>query len=315
MASWFRKPKNNTLAPPSTKGRIPEGLWVKCPKCLETVPRKDWEDEAKACPRCGHHERLGARARIEMLLDPGSFEEHDADLVAGDPLEFKDARTYPERLRENREKTGLTEGAVAGIGRIDGRAVSIAAMDIQFIGGSMGIAVGEKLARALERAIEGRLPAILVCCSGGARMQEGVLSLMQMAKTCLVAGRLHQAGLPLITILTDPTTGGVTASFALVGDVVIAEPQALVGFAGRRVIEATIRQVLPQGFQSAEFLADHGFVDIVCRRSRLRATLANVLSCLMHAETEIARRKELARRRPAARRPAQELPEPVLGEA
>lgn len=283
MASWFRKEKYTTLAPPQQRGRIPEGLWLKCPRCIETVVKKDWEDAHKVCPKCGHHDRLTARQRIEQLLDADSFEEMDSGLSSTDPLGFVDAKPYPKRLEEMKEKTGLDEAAVSGLGRIQGFHISAAVMDMNFIGGSMGVVVGEKVARALERALDLRIAALVVCCSGGARMQEGALSLMQMAKTCAVAARLHEAKLPLITLLTDPTTGGVTASFALIGDLVLAEPEALVGFAGQRVIEATIRQILPPGFQRAEFLADHGFVDRICRRSDLRTTIGTVLSFLAPA--------------------------------
>jgi len=283
MASWFRKPKYTTLAPPTSRGRIPEGLLHKCSKCLEPLVKKEWEDDHKVCPKCHYHERLTARERAAQLLDSNSFDERDADLASGDPLKFTDSKPYPERLKETREKTGLNDGVVSGTGRIHGTDVSIAIMDMNFIGGSMGCAAGEKISRAIERGIENETPVILVCCSGGARMQEGILSLMQMAKACAVAGRLAQAGLPLVTILTDPTTGGVTASFALIGDVVIAEPNALIGFAGQRVIEATIKQVLPPGFQRSEFLEDHGFVDIVCPRANLRQTVGTLLTLLMHS--------------------------------
>lgn len=296
MASWFRKPKYTTLAPPVARGRIPEGLWVKCAKCLETILKKEWEDAFKVCPKCGYHERLSATQRIEQLLDEGSFVEHDMELVSSDPLQFTDSKPYPERIAEMREKTGLNEATIAGMGRIQGHRLSIAVMDMNFIGGSMGVAVGEKIARTMERGLSENVPVVLVCCSGGARMQEGILSLMQMAKTCAVAARLNAAKLPLITILADPTTGGVTASFALLGDIVIAEPQALVGFAGQRVIEATIRQILPPGFQRSEFLTDHGFVDLICKRCDLRTTLGTLLSFLLFSRRKVTKAKSAALR-------------------
>lgn len=291
---WFRKPKYTTLKPPSQRGRIPQGLWIKCPACLETVTRKDWDDAIKVCPKCDHHERLNAQQRIELLLDQGSFVEYDSDLVAADPLSFVDSKPYPERLRDAREKTGLSEAVVCGTGRIGGNPLSLAVMDVAFIGGSMGAAVGEKIARAMERAGEGQMATLLVCCSGGARMQEGAISLLQMAKTSALAARLREARLPLLTLLTDPTTGGVTASFAMLGDIILAEPKALIGFAGARVIEATIKQILPPGFQRSEFVADHGFVDIVCRRADLRSTLGNLLGLLMHSRQPVRLRSSVA---------------------
>ncbi len=279
--AWFRKPKYTKLErPAAARARIPQGLLTKCPACLETIIGKDWEEGLKVCPNCQHHERLTACERLAHLLDEGSFVEHDVELTSGDPLGFVDSKPYPQRLEEARSKTGLNEAVVAGLGRIHGRPVSIAVMDMNFVGGSMGCVVGEKIARALERGLEAGVPVVLVCGSGGARMQEGALSLLQMAKTAAVAARLAEVGLPLITVLTDPTTGGVTASFAMLGDVIIAEPKAQIGFAGPRVIEQTIKQILPPGFQRAEFLAEHGFVDIVARRTELRATLGNLLGLL-----------------------------------
>ncbi len=289
MVAWFSKPKYTTLKKPPKARRVPEGLWIKCPSCLETVPRKDWETSHKVCPKCDYHDYLTAYHRIEQLLDEHSFTETDKDLVAGDPLGFRDSKTYPERLEAAREKTGLTEAVVSGHGKIRGKPLLITVMDVGFVGGSMGIAVGEKIARTLERGISLKLPVILVCGSGGARMQEGVFSLMQMAKTSALAGRLSQAGLPLITLLTHPSTGGVMASFASLGDVVIAEPNALIGFAGPRVIEATIKQILPPGFQRSEFVAEHGFVDMVKPRREMRSTLSNLLSFFMYAQRQAAR--------------------------
>lgn len=283
MKAWFRKEKYTTLTTPPARGRVPEGLLIKCPHCLESVVKKTWEEGYKVCPGCGFHDHLNARERIVQLLDPDSFVERDADLVSGDPLEFHDSKPYPQRIREACEKTGINEAVVCGIGMIEEHPAAVAIMDGSFIGGSMGSVVGEKIARTVEDGLAKRLPVVLVCCSGGARMQEGVLSLMQMAKTSALIGRLHETRLPLITILTDPTTGGVTASFASLGDVIIAEPGALIGFAGPRVIEATIKQVMPAGFQRSQFLLEHGFVDMVCERSQLRPTIGNLLDCLLHS--------------------------------
>ena len=281
MAHWFRKPKYTTLKRETLRSRIPEGLWTKCPSCMEAIVKKDWEQAFKVCPQCGYHQRLTADQRIEQLLDEGSFVEHDADLLSGDPLGFHDTKPYPQRLEEAREKTGLNEAVRSGLGKVNEKLVSIAVMDIGFVGGSMGSVVGEKIARTLERGVAEGCPVVLVCSSGGARMQEGIISLMQMAKTAALAARLAEARLPLITILTDPTTAGVTASFASLGDVIIAEPKALIGFAGPRVIEATIKQILPPGFQRSEFVAEHGFIDIVARRTELRAILDNLLSLFL----------------------------------
>jgi acetyl-CoA carboxylase carboxyl transferase subunit beta len=297
MAAWFRKPKFTTLVKPAQRGRIPEGLWIKCPACMETIVRRDWEEASKVCPRCGYHARLTAPERIETLLDADSFEEFDAELASADPLGFIDTKPYADRLEQARQNTGLNEAVVCGLGRVQARPISIAVMDTHFIGGSMGSVVGEKIARAIERGLKQGLPVVVVCASGGARMQEGALSLMQMAKTCALIARLREARLPLITILTDPTTGGVTASFATLGDVVLAEPNALIGFAGPRVIEQTIKQILPRGFQRAEFVAEHGFVDIVCRRGELQSTVGNLLALLLHARPKAgkatARREEI----------------------
>ncbi len=274
------------------RGRIPEGLLVKCPQCLESVVKKDYEDAFKVCPKCAFHERLTAQQRIAQLLDEGSFVEKDREMIAGDPLRFADSKPYPERLASNREKTGMNEGVACGTGKIQGHRISVAVMDMNFVGGSMGTAVGEKITRTLERGLNEEIPVLLVCASGGARMQEGILSLMQMAKTCAVASRLAQTRIPFLTLLTDPTTGGVTASFALLGDVIIAEPNALLGFAGQRVIESTIKQTMPDGFQRAEFMTQHGFVDLVCKRGDLRSTIGTLLTYFLHARREAVREQD-----------------------
>ena len=278
--AWFRKPKYTTLSPPQQRRRIPEGLWLKCPECLEILTRKEWEDKLRVCPKCGFHEQLTARDRLAQLVDADSFEDCDAGLVSADPLGFVDSKSYPRRIEDARKKTGERDAVITGLARRGGRTLSLAVMDFHFNGGSMGSVVGEKLARAMERALAGGLPMLVVCASGGARMQEGILSLMQMAKTSALVARLGQARLPYLTLLTHPTTAGVMASFASLGDVIIAEPGALVGFAGPRVIEATIKQILPPGFQKSEFLCEHGFIDIVAPRLELRTLLARLLVLL-----------------------------------
>jgi acetyl-CoA carboxylase carboxyl transferase subunit beta len=247
------------------------------------VTQGAWDSGLKVCPKCGYHERLRARERLEQLIDADSFEEFDSGLVSGDPLGFVDTRPYRQRIEDAQAKTGERDAVVVGLARIDGLPISIGVMDFAFNGGSMGSVVGEKIARSMERGLERKLPVVTVCASGGARMQEGILSLMQMAKTSALVARLGEARLPYVTILTHPTTAGVMASFASLGDVIIAEPNALVGFAGPRVIEQTIKQILPPGFQKSEFVLDHGFIDIVIPRSELRPTLSRVLRLLSPA--------------------------------
>ncbi len=259
---------------------FPSHLWTKCPTCGEMLFNKQLERNLQVCAKCGHHFRIGARERVEQLLDRKSFEERDADLVGGDPLAFVDSRPYPERLAQARAKTGLNEAAIWGAGRIEERPIVIAALDFNFMGGSMGSVVGEKIARAAEHALAERLPLVVVTASGGARMQEGALSLMQMVKVNAALARLADAGVPYLAILTDPTTGGVAASFASVGDVILAEPNALIGFSGQRVTSETIGEKLPKGFQRAEFLLEHGFVDQVVPRGDLRARAAAFLAML-----------------------------------
>jgi acetyl-CoA carboxylase carboxyl transferase subunit beta len=258
---------------------VTEGLWVKCDGCRETVFRADVERSDRTCPRCGHLFRLSARERLALLLDAGSFEERDAGLRSLDPLGFKDSRgRYLDRLRAAREKAGSEDALLSGVGRIGGYPVVIAAFEFAFMGGSMASVVGEKVTRAVELAARKRIPLLVVACSGGARMQEGVLSLMQMAKTAAALKRLADEGVPYLALLADPTTGGVTASFAMLGDIILAEPRALIGFAGPRVIQETIRQPLPEGFQRAEFLLEHGMLDRVVERRDLRAVLTTLLA-------------------------------------
>ena len=279
--SWFRKPKYTTLKVPAKRDRIPEGLWLKCPNCLEIVTKKDWEERFKVCPKCNHHDRLIARERILQLIDENTFEEFERGLTSADPLGFVDSKPYPERLKASQEKTGEPDAIVCGIGRILDHPVSLGVMDFQFNGGSMGSVVGEKIARAMERGIEHKIPVLIVCASGGARMQEGILSLMQMAKTSALVAKLGEARIPYFVILTNPTTAGVMASFASLGDVCIAEPDALIGFAGPRVIEQTIKQILPPGFQKSEFVQDHGFIDMVATRNNHREIIGNLIGLLM----------------------------------
>ncbi|MEP7305371.1 MAG: acetyl-CoA carboxylase, carboxyltransferase subunit beta [Acidobacteriota bacterium] len=273
---WFKKTSKPIVAPAKVKAsRVPEGLWSKCPGCSQLIYHKDLAANLSVCPKCAHHFRIGAADRLRMLFDDGVWDEHDRDLVTTDPLQFTDTKPYKARLTASIAATGLKDALIVGSGRLDGNPTVIAAMEYAFIGGSMGVVVGEKIARAIERAIEARCPLAIVCCSGGARMMEGALSLMQMAKICAALARLDRERLPFISVLTDPTTGGVTASFAMLGDLNIAEPKALIGFAGPRVIEQTIRQKLPEGFQRSEFLLEKGMIDLVVDRREMKATIAS----------------------------------------
>ena len=277
--AWFRR-ESTSLAPRSAESRVPEGLWVKCGSCKEILYRKDVLKNLSVCPKCSFHFRIGARERLDSLFD-GAWEEFDQGLVSSDPLEFADQRPYAQRLQAGKAKTNSLDALVSAIGTLDGRRTIIGSMEYAFIGGSMGVVVGEKVTRCIERALEERLPLVVVSCSGGARMMEGTLSLMQMAKISAALARLHEQRLPFFSILTDPTTGGVTASYAMLGDLNIAEPGALIGFAGPRVIEQTIRQKLPAGFQRSEFLLDHGMLDMVVDRRELKSTLARCLQFFM----------------------------------
>lgn len=259
------------------KKSVPEGLWTKCPKCEQIIYNKELEENFKICPKCGGYFRLSARERVGMLCDARSFQELDPHLAPANPLNFKDLQSYKDRLNEAQKKTGLTEAVLCGQSKIDGHDVLLAVLDFDFMGGSMGSVVGEKVTRAIEAAHKKRLPLVLMSSSGGARMQEGILSLMQMAKTAAALAQLHEAGLPFISVMTDPTTGGVTASFAMLGDINLAEPKALIAFAGPRVIEQTIRQQLPEGFQYSEFLLQHGMLDLIVERPKLKKTLSQIL--------------------------------------
>jgi acetyl-CoA carboxylase carboxyl transferase subunit beta len=270
--AWFKKPKDTGR---EKKVRIPEGLWVKCENCKEIVYRKEVEKNLQVCPKCNYHFRISALERLALLVDPDTFEEMDTDIIAADPLRFTDNnKTYPEKIKEYQIRSKLKEAIITGEGMIKGHPVIVAVMDFSFFGGSMGSVVGEKIARAAERAVAKRLPFIAITASGGARMQEGIFSLMQMAKTSQAIARLKEEGILYITVLCDPTFGGVTASFAMLGDIIIAEPKSLIGFAGPRVIEQTTKQQLPEDFQRAEFLLSHGFVDLVVERKDLKKTIA-----------------------------------------
>jgi acetyl-CoA carboxylase carboxyl transferase subunit beta len=276
--AWFKKTRRRMESATAEKpSRVPEGLWVKCPGCAQILYNKDLEGNLHVCPKCAHHFRISAVDRLNVLLDEGKWTEHHVQLASNDPLHFTDTKKYSERLRATVASTHMKDAVVVATGRLDGLEVVVAAMEYAFIGGSMGVVVGEKITRAVEMALERRHPLIIVSCSGGARMMEGVLSLMQMAKISAALARLDRARLPFVSLLTDPTTGGVTASFAMLGDFNIAEPKALIGFAGPRVIEQTIRQKLPEGFQRSEFLLEHGMIDMVVDRREIKSVLGRVL--------------------------------------
>src|SRR5881409_1562869 len=279
MTAWFWKGKGEGEGEDRPKKvNIAEGLWVKCESCKEIVYRAEVDRAGRVCPKCRYPFRISARERVASLIDEGSFEEREAGLRSRDPLGFKDTKKYTDRLKAARTKTGLEEAVITGLGKIGDHPVALAVFEFAFLGGSMGSVVGEKLTRTIELAIDKHLPVVIVSASGGARMQEGILSLMQMAKTSAALERLGASGLPYISILTDPTTGGVTASFAMLGDVIFAEPRALIGFAGPRVIAETIRQPLPEGFQRSEFLLAHGQLDMIVERRDLKDTLRRILA-------------------------------------
>jgi acetyl-CoA carboxylase carboxyl transferase subunit beta len=273
--AWFRKPKTRLQA--TEKRDMPADVWEKCPACTKIVYRQKLQENWNVCPECAFHMRLPAPDYVDLLTDARSFVELDAGLRSGDPLEFVDQKAYPDRLRDAERKTGRGDAVITGEGKLESIPTCLAVMDFAFIGGSMGSVVGEKIARAGMRALEGEMPLIVVSASGGARMMEGIFSLMQMAKTSAVLAQLDEAGLPYVSVLTDPTTGGVTASYAMLGDANFAEPGALVGFAGPRVIEQTIKQALPEGFQRAEFLLEHGMVDRIVDRRQMKAEIARFL--------------------------------------
>ena len=278
--SWFTKEKVGIEKSGGKKVTFPDGMWIKCPGCSETLLSKDIELNLQVCPKCGHHYRISARKRLAALLDGGVWQEFDADITSVDFLEFKDAKSYQERIDTALAKGGSKDAVICVEGAIEELPVQISCFDFSFMGGSMGSVVGEKITRSIERGLEKNQPVIIISASGGARMQESILSLMQMAKTSAALAKLKSAGIPFVSLLTDPTTGGVTASFAMLGDVNIAEPKALIGFAGPRVIEQTIRQKLPEGFQRSEYLLDHGMIDAIIPRTEMRTKIASILKML-----------------------------------
>ncbi len=275
--AWFRKGKELKA---EKKVKIPEGLWVKCDSCKEIIYRKEMDKNLKICPKCNYHFRISARERLKFLVDEGSFVEMDNELSSNDPLNFRDKISYKEKIEENRRKSGLPDAAISGEATVEGYPVMMVIMDFSFIGGSMGSVVGEKIVRASELALETKKPLITVASSGGARMQEGIFSLMQMARVSAAIARLRDGGGLFISILADPTFGGVTASFAMLGDVILAEPGSLIGFAGRAVIEQTIKQQLPEDFQRAEFLLEHGLIDAIVDRKDIKRTVAKIIELL-----------------------------------
>jgi acetyl-CoA carboxylase carboxyl transferase subunit beta len=278
--SWFKRDKTGIEKSITKNVKVPEGLWTKCAGCSESLLTKEIEDNLQVCPKCGHHYRITPRKRLEALLDNGSWQEFDAGITSVDFLDFKDSKSYQERINAAVAKGGSRDAVICVEGAINGVATQVAIFDFSFMGGSMGSVVGEKITRSIERGLDKKQAVIIISASGGARMQESILSLMQMAKTSAALAKLKSAGLPFISILTDPTTGGVTASFAMLGDLNIAEPKALIGFAGPRVIEQTIRQKLPAGFQRSEYLLDHGMVDMIVPRLKMRSTLGQILAML-----------------------------------
>ncbi|HTR48728.1 MAG TPA: acetyl-CoA carboxylase, carboxyltransferase subunit beta [Verrucomicrobiae bacterium] len=277
--AWFKREKGAIENPtPVDERRVrTEGLWTKCNACRAIIWKKDIEANWEVCPKCDHHFRLGARRRLELLLDEGQWIEHDAELASSDPLKFTDTKPYAQRLQDAQEKLGMKDAIMTAEGKLAGRPVICCSMEFGFIGGSMGAVVGEKVTRAIERSLAQKAPLVIVSCSAGARMMEGAVSLMQLAKVAAALARLDDARVPFISILTDPTTGGVSASYAMLGDLNIAEPGAMIGFAGPRVIEQTIRQKLPEGFQTAEFLLEHGFLDAIVSRKDLKTYIAQSL--------------------------------------
>lgn len=280
--AWFRKKTYTTVK--IRKRDIPNGLWVKCPSCTEIVFKKELEERWNVCPKCGYHFQIGRQERLKLLTEEGSFEEWDADLYSLDSLGFTGTESYVEKLKANIRKTGINDAVICGRARIGPHSVGLGIMEFAFLGASMGSVVGEKITRLFERATDLRLPVVISCASGGARMYEGMLSLMQMAKTSAAVARHGKAGLPYISLLTHPTTAGVMASYATLGDVIIAEPGALIGFAGPRVIKETTQQELPEGFQRSEFLLKHGLLDMVVPRTELKATIITLLDYFMFAE-------------------------------
>jgi acetyl-CoA carboxylase carboxyl transferase subunit beta len=277
--AWFTRSKEN-ISPETQKKELPDGLWEKCPGCGEIIHKKQLESNYWVCNKCNHHFRIGSEEYIKVLLDEGTFKEMDKKMKSADPLQFEDTKKYVERIPETIKKTGLFDAIRTGTGKLNGMEVVLACMDFKFIGGSMGSVVGEKIARAIDKSLKSKNPLIIISSSGGARMMEGAFSLMQLAKTSARLARLAEAKIPYISLLTDPTTGGTTASYAMLGDINIAEPKALIGFAGPRVIKQTIGKDLPPGFQRAEFLLEHGFIDVVVPRYELKEKIYTLLSLM-----------------------------------
>jgi acetyl-CoA carboxylase carboxyl transferase subunit beta len=296
--AWFKKARK-PIAAQDKASRVPEGLWVKCPSCGQAIYNKELTASLQVCPKCAHHFRMSATDRLRMLFDGGIYTEHDPGLRSIDPLHFTDTKPYKDRLAAARRAGGSRDAVILGSGTLDEVPTVIAAMEYAFIGGSMGVVVGEKITHGAEIALERRAPFIVVSCSGGARMMEGALSLMQMAKISAALGRLDRDGLPYIAVLADPTTGGVTASFAMLGDLNIAEPKALIGFAGPRVIEQTIRQKLPEGFQRSEFLLEKGFLDLVVDRRELKGVIARTTRIMMGLPARVPPRAPAPEAEPA----------------
>jgi acetyl-CoA carboxylase carboxyl transferase subunit beta len=308
--AFFSKPKYSNVNIKSREG-VAKGVWTKCPETGDMVFANELKKNLMVVPSSGYHFSLPAPERIDSLIDPGTFKEYDAKLRSGDPLKFKGVASYADKLNQNREKTKLEDAVITGIGEMDGRSVSLAVMDFRFLGGSMGSVVGEKITRAIERGLEMKVPVIVVSASGGARMYEGILSLMQMAKTSAALARLSEAGIPFFSILTNPTMAGVMASYASLGDVIIAEPKALIGFAGRRVIKETTRADLPEGFQTSEFLLEHGLVDQIVDRHDLRdrlITLMNHLAQGLKPKASSSRKKTVPRKAPAKKKTTSKTP-------
>ncbi|GAB4290314.1 MAG: acetyl-CoA carboxylase, carboxyltransferase subunit beta [Ignavibacteriaceae bacterium] len=277
--AWFKRSKEN-ISPDSQKKDLPDGMWEKCPSCGEIIHKKQLEANLWTCLKCEHHFRIGSEEYIRILLDDGPFKELNKKMKSADPLNFEDTKKYTDRIQDIIKKTGLNDAVRTGTGKINNIEVAFGCMDFKFIGGSMGSVVGEKIARLVDKAYKSKIPLIIVSSSGGARMMEGAFSLMQMAKTSSRLAKFAEIGIPYISVLTDPTTGGTTASYAMLGDIHIAEPKALIGFAGPRVIRQTIGKDLPEGFQRSEFLLEHGFVDIICSRKELKNRISNLLTLL-----------------------------------
>ena len=275
--AWFRKKKALTASIEKKNVQVPEGVWTKCKNCQEIIYAKEVQRNLNVCPKCDYHFRIGARERIDLILDEGTFVEMDGKMRSVDFLDFKDSKKYKDRIKAAVKKSGDGDAVICGEGNLDGLPVVVAVFDFSFMGGSMGSVVGEKITRVIEKGLESNAPVLIFSSSGGARMQESIMSLMQMAKTSAALAKLKAAGVPFISVLTDPTTGGVTASFAMLGDLNIAEPRALIGFAGPRVIEQTIRQTLPEGFQRSEYLLEHGMIDMIIPRKEMKQKLSQLL--------------------------------------